>query len=97
MKEFVVYTLLRLGLLVGAFAATAGVWLALTGGVNIFWTLVIAFIVSGLGSFVLLDRQREAFARRVDERARRATARLREREDAQDAADAAAAERDERG
>ncbi len=92
------YTLLRLGLLVGAFAATAGIWLAVTGGVSIFWTLVIAFIVSGIGSYVLLDRQREAFARRVDDRARRATARMREREDAQEAQAARdAAERDERG
>lgn len=95
MKEFVVYTLLRLGLLVGAFAATAGLWSVITGGVNMFWTLVIAFVVSGIGSFVLLDRQREAFARRVDDRARRATAKMREREEAEDAAeDAERRERD---
>ena len=87
MKEFVVYTLLRLGLLVGAFAAVAGLWLLVTGGVNIFWTLVIAFIISGIGSFVLLDRQREAFAQRVDERARRATAKMEARASREDVED----------
>ena len=35
------------------------------------WAVVIAFVVSGLGSYFLLNRQREALARRVDERARR--------------------------
>ena len=38
------------------------------------WALVIALVVSGLVSFFVLDPQRERFARRVDERARRATA-----------------------
>ncbi len=87
MKEFVVYTLLRLGLLVGAFAVVAGLWIAVTGGVSVFWCLVVAFVVSGIGSFVLLDRQREAFARRVDDRARRATAAMEERRSREDVED----------
>ena len=41
------------------------------------WVVVIAFVVSGVGSYFLLDRQREAFAQRVEARAQRATARSR--------------------
>ena len=50
-----------------------------------FWVIVIAFVLSGLGSYFLLDRQREAFARRVDARAKRVSARfeqMRAKEDA---------------
>jgi hypothetical protein len=74
MKEFAVYTALRLVLFAGAFAIVAGIWLAVSDSVPVLWVLVIALVVSGLASYFLLDRQRESFARRVDERARRATA-----------------------
>ena len=73
-KEFAVYTLLRLVLFVGAFAIVAGIWLAVADHVPMMWVLVIALAVSGVASYFLLDRQRESFARRVDERARRASA-----------------------
>ena len=85
-KEFVVYTLLRLVLFVGAFALVAGIWLAVSDRVPILWVLVIALVASGVASYFLLDRQRESFARRVEERARRATAALeahKAREDAE--------------
>lgn len=72
MKEFVIYTLLRIGLFVGAFAITFGVWDLVAGSVWLPGALVIAFIISGLASLVLLDRQRDAFARRVEVRADRA-------------------------
>jgi len=74
MKEFVVYTALRLVLFAAAFAIVAGIWLAVSDSVPVMWALVIALVVSGLASYVVLDRQRERFARRVDERARKATA-----------------------
>ena len=48
------------------------IWLV-ADGANIFVAVVIAFVVSGLGSYFLLDKQREAFARRVEARAARAT------------------------
>jgi hypothetical protein len=74
MKEFVVYTALRLVLFAAAFGIVAGIWLAVSDNVPVMWALVIALVVSGLVSYYILDPQRERFARRVDERARRATA-----------------------
>ena len=74
MKEFVVYTALRLVLFVAAFGIVAGIWLAVSDNVPVMWALVIALVVSGALSYFVLDPQRERFARRVDERARRATA-----------------------
>ncbi len=49
------------------------------------WVVVIGFVVSGLGSYVILSPQREAFARRVDERARRATSKIEEMRAKEDA------------
>lgn len=73
-KEFVVYTLLRLVLFVGTFAIVAGIWLAAADQVPVLWVLVISLVASGVASYFVLERQRERFARRVDERARRASA-----------------------
>lgn len=73
MKEFVVYTVLRLVLFAASFAIVAGIWLAVSDNVPVLWVFVIAFVVSGVASYFVLDRQRESFARRVDERARRAS------------------------
>lgn len=84
-KEFVVYTGLRVVLFLASLGVVAGAWVLIAGDVPILWALVIAFVVSGIGSYFLLDRQREAFARRVDERARRASSKfeeLRSKEDA---------------
>ena len=73
-KEFVVYTVLRLVLFAASFAIVAGSWLAVSDNVPLLWVFVIAFVISGVASYFLLNRQRESFARRVDERARRAAA-----------------------
>ena len=73
-KEFVVYTLLRLVLFAGSFAIVAGIWLAFSDHVPVLWVLVIALVISGVASYFLLNRPRESFAQRVDERARRASA-----------------------
>jgi len=73
-KEFVVYTLLRLVVLVATFAIVAGIWIAIAGNLDWLWTLVIAFIVSGLASYTVLNPQRAAFAARVDARAHKAAA-----------------------
>ena len=75
-KEFLVYTLLRVVLFVGAFAMVAGIWLAVADHVPVLWVLVIALVISGVASYFLLNRQRERFAQRVDERDRRASAAL---------------------
>ena len=75
-KEFVIYTALRIGLFLASLVVVIGVWMAIADRVPLLWAVVIAFAVSGVGSYFLLNRQREAFAKRVDERARRMTSRL---------------------
>ncbi len=85
MKEFVVYTVLRILLFVASLAIVAGIWLLLTDEVPLLWVLVLGFALSGIASYFLLNRQRAAFAGRVEERAQKATARfeeMRAREDA---------------
>lgn len=74
MKEFVVYTGLRVLLLAAAFGIVAGVWSLVADEFNVGIAFAVAFVLSGLGSYFLLDRQREAFAQRVEARAARATA-----------------------
>ena len=64
MKEFVVYTGLRLLLFAATFGIVVGIWLLVADQANIFAAVVIAFVVSGVGSYFLLNRQREALARR---------------------------------
>jgi len=78
-KEFVVYTGLRLLLLAATFGIVVGVWLLVADSANILVAVVIAFVVSGLGSYFLLDRPREALARRVETRAEKATKAFEER------------------
>jgi hypothetical protein len=72
-KEFVVYTGLRLLMFAATFGVVIGVWVLATGKANVVVSVVVAFIVSGIGSYFLLNGQREAFARRVEARAARAT------------------------
>jgi hypothetical protein len=78
-KEFVVYTGLRLLLFAATFGVVVGIWLLVGEQANIFVALVIAFIASGLGSWFLLDRQRQALARRVETRAEKAARAFEER------------------
>ena len=90
-KEFVVYTGLRVFLFIGSLAIVSGIWMLASDSVPLVWPVVIAFIVSGVASYFLLNRQRAAFAKRVEERAARATARfeeMRAREDVEDSKDA---------
>ncbi len=76
MKEFVVYTAMRIGLFVASLVVVFGVWMLLSDQVPVLWAVVIAFVMSGLASYFLLNRQREAFARRVERRAERMQGRL---------------------
>jgi multisubunit Na+/H+ antiporter MnhC subunit len=73
MKEFAVYIGLRLLMFVATFGIVVGVWLLVGNKANIFVAVVIAFVASGVGSYFLLNGQREAFAQRVETRAARAT------------------------
>jgi uncharacterized membrane protein len=77
-KEFVIYTALRLGLFVASLVVVVGVWMLLADTVPILWPIVISFVVSGVASYFLLNRQREAFARRVERRAERMQERFEE-------------------
>ncbi|WP_028660333.1 DUF4229 domain-containing protein [Nocardioides insulae] len=82
MKQFLVYSGLRLLFFVVAYALVAGIWLVVTqDAAPFFWTLVIALILSGIASFVLLERQRVEFATRVEKRASNAIEKMRSRED----------------
>lgn len=75
MKEFVVYTALRIVLFLASLAIVVGVWaLVADNEVNLFWAVVLSFLVSGVASYYLLDRYRAAFAQRVEERAAKASA-----------------------
>ena len=84
MKEFVVYTGLRLLMFVATFGIIVGVWLLVSDKANVFVAVVIAFIVSGVGSYFLLNRPREALAKRVEVRAERATKAFEERKAKED-------------
>ena len=81
MKEFLVYTGLRILLFIAMVALVVGVWSLLDGDgrINVLWPVVIAFALSGVASYFLLNRQRDAFARKVEDRAARATAAFEER------------------
>lgn len=68
MKEFWIYTAMRLGLFLGAFAIVFAIWSVLDSTVELLWVMVIAFVISGVLSFVMLDRQRAAFAVKVEKR-----------------------------
>ncbi|MBO9522444.1 MAG: DUF4229 domain-containing protein [Nocardioidaceae bacterium] len=91
MKPFLVYTGLRIGLFVL-------VWVVLTGIAALFgageeaviWLLVVAAVLSSVLSLRLLAGPREEFAKSVQARAERASARFEEmkaKEDASEDAD----------
>jgi hypothetical protein len=84
MKEFVVYTGLRLLMFAATFGIIVGVWLLVAEEANILAAVVIAFIASGVGSYFLLNRQREDLAKRVEVRAERATKAFEERKAKED-------------
>jgi len=86
-KEFLIYTGLRVLLFLATLAVVFGIWLLVADEVPVLWAVVIAFAISGVASFYLLDRSRQAFAQRVQARAERASAALeaqRSKEDVDD-------------
>ena len=78
MKEFWVYTGLRILLFIGSLAIVLAAWFLIDGRAPIFWAVIIAFLLSGVGSYFLLDRPRAAFAARVERRAERMSAKIEE-------------------
>lgn len=84
MKEFWVYTGLRALLFLATLGLVVGLWLLVADQVPVVEAVVVSFVVSGVGSYFVLRRSREAFARRVQERADRATAALEARRSRED-------------
>lgn len=82
MKEFWIYTLMRIGVFVATFALVFGVW-AVVDDQGVPWlpALVVSAVISMLISVPLLNKQRIAFASRVEARADAALERVRARED----------------
>jgi len=86
-KEFWIYTLLRVVLFLASLGIVVGVWFLVDDQVPVVWAIIIAFLMSGVGSYFLLNHQREALARRVQTRAETMTAKMdemRAKEDADD-------------
>ena len=77
-KEFVVYTLLRLVLFLATWGILIGAWVLISGKASLGLTFLLAFVISGIGSYFVLRGPREAFARKVEVRASRATERFEE-------------------
>ena len=83
MTEFWIYTGLRLLSLVATFGIVAGIWSLVAGEVDIFFSVILAFVISGVLSFFVLDPQRRAFAEKVEARAAKAVEAARAKEDAE--------------
>jgi len=81
----VIYTAMRILLFVGALALVIGVWLAFDDQVPLPFAFLIALVLSGIGSYFLLNVYRERFAQVVQRRAERATAAFEERRAKEDA------------
>ncbi|MFZ2501217.1 MAG: DUF4229 domain-containing protein [Nocardioides sp.] len=80
MKDFWLYTALRVGIFAGSFAIVAGLWALISGRnqVPVLGALLISLVASGIASYWLLGRQREALARHVEARARAASSKFEE-------------------
>ena len=83
------YTGLRLALFAGSLGIIVGIWSVVSadGSVPLLWAAVLAFLASGVASYFLLNAHRERFARKVSERAERASAAFDQRRAAEDVAD----------
>jgi hypothetical protein len=76
-KEFAIYTGMRLLLFVATYAVLAGAWVAIFGRSGLLLAPFLgAIIVSSLLSLKLLAPQRDRFAAVVEARAHRATERF---------------------
>ena len=64
MKEFWIYTGLRILLFAASVALVAGIWLTVSSSANLMWILIVSLVLSGLASYFLLGRQRSARAPR---------------------------------
>ena len=77
MKDFLVYTVARIGLLVASFLVIGGLFRAFDSD-NVLLVLILAAVVSAVASYYLLKGPRARFAARVDSRASRVAQRFEE-------------------
>ena len=84
MREFVVYTALRVVLFLVTWVAVIGAWALLSDEVQLEWTFLVALVISGVGSYFVLRGPRERFAQHVEARAARASAAFEERKARED-------------
>ena len=80
MKEFLVYSLARLGLFVASYAIVVGIYLLVTGerSIPMFWPFLVAIGMSSIASVYFLKAQRGRFAAAVERRAANASRRFEE-------------------
>ena len=77
MKDFLVYTVARIGLLVASLLVIGGIFRAF-GSANVVVILVLSAVLSAVASYYLLQGPRARFAARVDSRASRVAQRFEE-------------------
>jgi hypothetical protein len=78
-KEFAIYTALRLAIFVACYAVLGWLYLAVFGKTGaLVWPFLAAIVISSLLSLKYLAPQRERFAAVVQARAERATSRFEE-------------------
>jgi Protein of unknown function (DUF4229) len=77
-REFVVYSVARIGLFVASYVVIVGVYMLVAGTSRppVLWPLLAAAVVSAVASYYLLQGPRQRFAERVDARARAAASRF---------------------
>lgn len=80
-----IYTVLRFLLFAASLSVVLGVWALFSDTINLLAVLVLALVVSGVGSYFLLDPPRQRLADRVETRARAATDRFEEMRSKEDA------------
>jgi hypothetical protein len=84
-KEFAIYTALRLGIFVACYALFGWLYVEAFGRTGaLVWPFLAAIVISSLISLKVLAPQRERFAARVEARARRASAKFEERKARED-------------
>jgi Protein of unknown function (DUF4229) len=76
-KEFVVYTLARIGMFLAALVVFFGLF-ALLGLQSVLWPIVLAAVSSAVASYYLLQGPRQRFAARVETRASKISRRFEE-------------------
>jgi hypothetical protein len=78
-KDFLIYSALRLLLFIAVLVVVIGFWiLAFGSDTTILWPVLLAFLISGGLSIFVLNRPREALAQRVESRANRAASKFQE-------------------